>query len=97
MKKYTFSNGDVITSELNADELTKRMRRLDLLRVMTEGYESGEGLNIYNKAIRAYNKVNNFTGIIRLTLLEKDFIGYMRERSFLTDEEKDLINFYTRY
>jgi len=97
MKKYTFSNGDVVTSELNADELMERMRRLDLLRVMTEGYETGEGHSICNKALRAYNKVQNFTGIIRLTTLEKDFIGYMRERSFLTEEEIELINFYTRY
>ena len=96
MKKYTFSNGDVVRSDLNADELIKRMKRVDLLRVMTEGYEYGEGLSIYNKALRAYNKVDNFTGIIRLTILEKDFIGYMRERSFLTDEEIEVINFYTK-
>ena len=96
MKKYTFTNGDIITSELSADEIMIRMRRLDLLRVMTEGYDAGEGLKIHDKALRAYNKLNNFTGIIRLTVLEKDFMSYMRERSFLTDEEIELINFYTR-
>jgi len=96
MRKYTFTNGDIVTSELSADELMARMRRLDVLRVMTEGYEYGEGLKIHDKALRAYNKVNNFTGIIRLTALEKDFIGYMRERSFLTDEDIEVINFYTR-
>lgn len=97
MKKYTFSNGDVVTSELNKEELIKRTRRLDTLRVMTEGYDRGEGLKICKKALRAYNKVKGFTGIIRLTTTEKDFIGCMRERSFLTDEEKEVINFYTKY
>lgn len=96
MKRYTFTNGDIVTSELSADELMIRMRRLDLLRVMTECYEAGEGLSIHNKALRAYNKVDNFTGIIRLTALEKDFMCYMRERSFLTDEDMEIINFYTR-
>ena len=96
MKKYTFSNGDVITSELEVNELVKRTKRLDLLRVMTEGYESGEGVNICKKALRAYNKKKGFTGIIRLTAIEKDFLSYKLEDSFITEEEREVINFYCK-
>lgn len=94
MKKYTFTNGDVVTSKLNQQELLTRMRRLDTLRVLTEGYEEGEGKNICKKALNAYNKIEGFTGIIRLTFLEKDFLGYCLESEYLSAEEKEVINFY---
>ena len=96
MKKYTFKNGDVVTSELSADELVRRMRRLDVLRVMTEGYEEGVGVKICQKALRAYNKVNGFTGIVRLTTVEKDFLGYLYENSHIDDEEVKVLDFYTK-
>ena len=96
MKKYTFKNGDVMTSKLTADELVKRLRRLDVLRVLTEGYEFGEGESICKKALRAYNKMNGFTGIIRLTAIEKDFLRYMVENSCISDEEIEVVNFYCR-
>ena len=53
MYTYTFSNGDVVKSNLSQDLLMQRMRRLDTLRVLTEGYEYGVGLSIYNKALKA--------------------------------------------
>ena len=96
MKKYTFKNGDVVTSELDSKELCIRMRRLDILRVMTEGYESGEGFNICQKALRAYNKVKGFTGIIRLSSTEKDFLSYLYENSYNDNEEIEVLNYYVK-
>jgi len=92
--KYTFNNGDVVTSNLKQDELLRRMRRLDNLRVLTEGFDEGEGSVISAKAWRAYNKTNNFTGIIRLTPTEKDFLSYLLESDMLTDEDRECINWY---
>ena len=96
MIKYAFTNGDVMTSELSADELMKRLRRLDTLRVMTEQHDCKEGKSICKKALNAYNKMNGFTGIIRLTFLEKDWLAYMLEDDFITDEEIKVIEFYTK-
>lgn len=96
MKQYKFKNGDVMTSKLSAEELMKRLRRLDTLRVMTEQCECEEGQNISKKALRAYNKMNGFTGIIRLTFLEKDWLSYKLEDDFLDDEEREVIRFYTK-
>ena len=96
MKTYRFTNGDVVKSNLDSKELMKRIRRLDVLRVLTEGYEEGEGESICKKAWKAYNKVDNFTGIIRLNDLEKDFIGYMLENEFNTEEDIEVLKFYLR-
>lgn len=96
MKKYTFKNGDVVTSELEAKEPIKRMTRLDALRVMTEQYECEEGQSICKKALRAYNKMKGFTGIIRLTSIEKDWLSYQLENSCITEEEVECIKFYCR-
>lgn len=96
MKRYTFTNGYQITSNLTANEVLERMNRLDWLRVLTEGYEEGEGRSICEKAVKAYNKKDNFTGIIRLTVLEKDFLGYMLENEFNTDKDIEVIRFYIR-
>nr|DAH13056.1 MAG TPA: hypothetical protein [Caudoviricetes sp.] len=79
MITYLFSDGRYCTSKLDGVELNKRMRRLDLLRVMTEGYESGVGYGICQKALRAYKKTENFTGIVRLTTVEKDFLSYLMD------------------
>lgn len=54
MRSYSFSDGHIVTSKLNTAELLKRMKRLDCLRVLTEGYESGEGHTIFQKVWRAY-------------------------------------------
>ena len=98
MYKYTFPNGEVVHSTLDVKEMCDRMQRLDALRVLTEGYEDGEGLSICKKALKAYNKVDNFTGIIRLTLPEKDFLDLMlHEDEFLSDEEKEVCRYYSRY
>lgn len=82
-------------TKLSKEEFEKRYKRLDTLRVMTEGYDEGEGLSICKKALRAENK-EIFTGIIRLTNTEKDFLGYCLESDFLDEEEKEVIKFYTR-
>lgn len=97
MKAYTFKDGTIVITKLSVKEMLTRMERLDTLRVITEGFTEGEGLNIYEKALRAYNKVNGFTGIIRLTQTEKEFLDYMLEDSFLDDEDKEVIKFYTRF
>lgn len=97
MKKYTFKDGTVVTTKLSVKEMLTRMERLDTLRVVTEGYTEGVGLSICKKALRAYNKLNGFTGIIRLTQTEKEFLDYMLEDSFLDDEDKEVIKFYTKF
>lgn len=95
---YTFSDGHTCTSYLGAKELSTRMQRLDWLRVLTEGYTEGEGYSICQKAIRAYNKRDNFTGIIRLTLTEKDFLGYMAADPMNDDPmDKEVFWYYLRY
>lgn len=91
---YTFKDGHKCTSNLEKAELIKRMNRLDTLRVLTEGFEEGEGRNICDKALRAYNKTENFTGIIRLSLLEKDFLGYMLDSDMNSEEDIEVIKFY---
>lgn len=95
--KYTFRNGDVVYTDLASAEMLKRMRRLDILRVLTEGYEEGTGRGICDKALRAYNKTDSFTGIIRLTASEKDFLGYMLDNDMLNDEDRAVINYYMNY
>lgn len=95
MFSYTFIDGFKCTSKLEKPELMKRMKRLDNLRVMTEGFTEGVGRDICDKALRAYNKVENFTGIIRLTGIEKDFLAYILEGR--TDEEDvETIQFYLK-
>lgn len=96
MNTYRFTDGHTINSKLSKEEVLKRMNRLDILRVMTEGYEEGEGYNICQKALRAYNKTDPFTGIIRLNILEKDFLSYCLEDEFIDDEEREIVNFYIR-
>lgn len=93
---YVFTDGHVITSKLESKELQKRMDRLDWLRVLTEGYTEGEGYSICQKALRAYNKTENFTGIIRLTVSEKDFLYYI---FYATHDEKDIdvLRHYIKY
>lgn len=91
--KYEFKDGHVCTSTLEKDELLKRMNRLDVLRILTEGYECGTGKEICKKVIRAYNKEENFTGIIRLNLIEKDFLSYCL-KSDMTEKEMETIKFY---
>lgn len=96
MKTYYFTNGDKYTSKLDIIEFEKRLKRLDILRVLTEGYTEGEGRNIYNKALNAYKKTKNFTGIIRLTFIEKDFLSYLLENEFNTKEDIKTIKFYLK-
>ena len=99
MHKYTFTNGDVMTSRLNKEELMRRLGRLDTLRVLTEGFLDDEdcpGRTICKKAINAYNKMNDFTGIIRLNSLEKDWLSYMLEDGMLDDEDVECINWYIK-
>ena len=92
--RYTFSNGDTYTSALSKEEFMARLRRLDKLRVLTEQHESPQGKNICKKAIQAYDKRDNFTGIIRLNFSEKDWLSYMLESDMLSDEDKEVIKYY---
>lgn len=96
MRKYRFVDGHEVTTKLSLDEMLKRMNRLDWLRVLTEGYEDGEGKSICDKALRAYNKTENFTGIIRLTAIEKDFLGYRLEDSMNTEKDIETIQYYLK-
>lgn len=96
MRCYTFTDGHTTTSKLGRDEILERMRRLDWLIVLTEGYTTGVGLGICKKALRAYDKAEGFTGIIHLTLEEKDFIGYMLESDMLTDRDRAVLEYYLR-
>jgi len=97
MKEYTFKDGTVVTTKLSVKEMLTRMERLDTLRVLTEGFTEGDGLSIYNKALRAYDKLNGFTGIIRLTQVEKEFLDYMLEDNCLDDEDREVIKYYTKF
>lgn len=92
--KYTFKDGTTYTSKLNRDEFIKRLNRLDTLRVLVEQHECDEGQSIYKKSIKAYNKFDNFTGIIRLTFTEKDWLGYKLESDFIDDEDVECIKYY---
>lgn len=49
MYKYTFDNGDVISSRLEKEEMLKRMNRLDTLRVLVEQCDCEEGISITKK------------------------------------------------
>lgn len=51
---YKFNDGSVYTSKLKRDEFLERLDRLDWLRVMTEGYEGGEGENMLEKDFLSY-------------------------------------------
>lgn len=97
LKTYKFKDGHTITSKLSPEEVMKRMKRLDWLRVLTEGYEDGEGASICKKALQAYDKTDNFTGIIKLNILEKDFLGYMLENTFNSDKDIEVIKFYLKH
>jgi hypothetical protein len=97
MKRYILEDGTVVTTKLSAKEMVKRMDRLDALRVLTEGFTEGVGRGICEKALRAYNKLNGFTGVIRLTYTEKEFLDYMLEDDYLDDEEREVIKFYTKF
>jgi hypothetical protein len=97
MKKYTFNDGHQITSNLPAKEILKRMRRLDILRVLTEEIEDETYQNICKKAIKAYDKEDNFTGIIRLTGYEKEMLMIIREDNrYINEEDKEVLDFYTK-
>lgn len=96
MHTYRFTDGHIITSKLGIDEVLKRMNRLDWLRVLTEGYEDGEGKSICDKALKAYDKTDNFTGIIRLTFLEKEFLSYRLEDNMNTQKDIETIMYYMR-
>lgn len=97
MKRYTFNDGHQITSNLTAKEILKRMRRLDVLRVLTEQLENETYQNICKKAIKAYDKEDNFTGIIRLTGCEKEMLQIIRDENIHIDEEdKEVLDFYTK-
>lgn len=93
---YRFETGELVKTNLLAKEMLKRMNRLDTLRVLTEQHECKEAKSICKKALKAYNKLDGFTRIIRLTFLEKDWLAYMLEDKFIDDEDRECIEFYVR-
>lgn len=97
MYRYTFNDGHQITSELPASEVNKRMARLSHLIMLLEGFDEGCVFNnIYKKALRAYNKTDNFTGTIHLTFNEKDNLGYLLGRQMNTPEDEAVLKYYLR-
>lgn len=96
MYTYNLSDGSVMTSKLTIEEIIERSRRLATLRAMTEGHESGCGRSICMKALNAYNKLDNFTGIIRLTREEKDWLSYKLESDFLDEDDLNCILWYCK-
>lgn len=94
LKKIRFTDGHEITTKLSIEEAVKRMNRLDTLRVRIEDCDCKEGISISKKALRAYDKQDNFTGIIHLTYLEKDWLSYCLESEFNDEEEIEAIKFY---
>lgn len=94
MKKITFKNGEVFTTNLEVNEMVKRMNRLSWLIVSMEGRSENEDYyRIYKKAVKAYNKKDNFTGIIRLTSYEKEMLDYLDE-NMMPEKELEAIRFY---
>lgn len=105
MHTYTFPNtgfgalnGKVYHSYIQTtDAFWKRLKRLDLLRVLVEQHDCEESNSICRKAIRAYNNRDNFTGIIRLSPLEKDWLSYFLESDMYDKEDIECINFYLNH
>ena len=60
LRKIRFTDGYEITTKLSVNEVVKRMNRLDTLRVRIEECECEEGISITKKALRAYNKQDDF-------------------------------------
>lgn len=83
-------------TKLSNEEFKTRFNRLAQLICMFEDYPEGPGHTIHQKALKAYNKTNGFTGIIRLTFTEKDFLSYKLEDQFIDKEEIELIRFYCK-
>ena len=97
MYRYRFNDGHEITSMLSTNEVNKRMDRLSHLIMLLEGFDEGSVFNdIYKKALRAYNKTDNFTGTIRLTFTEKDNLGYLLGRAVNTPEDEAVLKYYLR-
>ena len=95
MNIFFFEDGIKVTTKLSLNEYLKRYNRLDYLRVLVEGYDEGEGYSIFKKALSAENKNENFTGIIRLNHIEKEFLSYVLDSA---TDQKDIetLNYYIR-
>lgn len=83
-------------TKLSNEELKNRLSRLAKLICIFEEHTDEKGSSICQKAVRAYNKTDNFTGIIKLTSLEKEFISYKLEEQFIDKEKIELIRFYCK-
>lgn len=94
MFKITFKSGRVMETKLEVKEVIARLDRLYALVSICEAYE-GCGASICAKALKAAEKNNNFTGIIRLTSTEKEFLSYLLEGS-MGDENRKVVDFYTK-
>ena len=93
---YILLSGEKYKSNLPMDKFCEVFYRLCYLMVLTEEYDDEVYKNIHRKAKRAFDKMDGFTGIIRLTTLEKDFLGALLEDELLDDEYKKVIKHYIK-
>ena len=94
--KYTWSDGFEVITKLSKEEFIKRYNRLDCIRVIYEGFEPGSvGYSIYKKVLRAQNKLDNFTGIVKFTSSELDDMSFtLEENEFISDDCRDALRYY---
>ena len=94
MRMITFRDGRVMHSHLTDREVLKRLNRLNKLIILVEQNDCPEAQSIYNKATNTYKNNKNFTGIIRLSTAEKDWLSYKLECEFNSEEDVECIAFY---
>lgn len=96
--KYSWKNNkgeeDYITSYLPWNDVQKKLKKLDAMVSLLEGY-GGEYEKLYNRFSKAYNTKDNFTGIVRLNDREKELLGYLWESDMLSKSDQEVLEFYT--
>ena len=97
--KYSWKNSngkeDYITSQLPWNEVQKRLKRLDSMISLLEGFDIGEYAKLYRRFYNAYITKDNFTGIVRLSSSEKELLGYLWESELLSKSDQEALEFYT--
>ena len=97
--KYSWKNQngkeDYITSYLPWNDVQARLKRLDSMISLLEGFDSGEYAKLYKRFYKAYNTKDNFTGIVRLSSSEKELLGYLWESELLSKSDQEALEFYT--
>lgn len=93
-RKITFTDGTYLITSISSDQVLQRLDRLSTLMDITKDAQDDVSKSIFDKAKVAYDKVEDFTGVIRLTAAEKKHLKSIDE-SKLTEEQSDVIHFYT--